>query len=140
VKISELAKKVKIPSKMLLIQVVKLGISAKSAQAILSDAALDKVLKMLAKKKPSLDINEIKESIKSKKKAKPKKESAKKPAKKKSETKAKAPAKKKPSTKKTEAKEKPAKKKRTLQKAETIEEKRQVEDSHKVQRDCACPA
>jgi len=60
VKISELAKKAKIAPKMLLVQVVKLGIPAKSAQSPIPQKDLDKVLKMLVKKKPSLDIDEIK--------------------------------------------------------------------------------
>lgn len=69
-KISELAKKIKMPSKVLLIQIIKLGITAKSAQASLSIAELDKVLKALAKKKPSLDIEKIKQGV-SVKKSKP---------------------------------------------------------------------
>ncbi len=70
-KISELAKKAKMPSKVLLIQVVKLGITAKSAQASLSIADLDKVLKALAKKKPSLNIEKIKQGALAKKESKP---------------------------------------------------------------------
>jgi len=70
-KITELAKKAKMPSKVLLIQVIKLGITAKSAQASLSIVELDKVLKVLAKKKPSLDIEKIKQSTSAKKKPKP---------------------------------------------------------------------
>ncbi|MFC1807667.1 translation initiation factor IF-2 [Candidatus Omnitrophota bacterium] len=59
-KISELAKKIKTPSKMLLVQAVKLGIKAKSAQHILTGEQLDKIIKMLVKKKPSLDLTAIK--------------------------------------------------------------------------------
>ncbi len=70
-KISELAKKVKMPSKVLLIQVIKLGITAKSAQTSLSITELDKVFKALAKKKPSLDIEKIKQATSVKKKPKP---------------------------------------------------------------------
>ncbi|MFH1867342.1 MAG: translation initiation factor IF-2 [Candidatus Omnitrophota bacterium] len=78
-KISELAKKVKMPSKQLLIQVVKLGISATSAQSSLSEGALDKVLQMIAKKKPSIKVDEIKKQEDSKKKTKKKPAAAKKP-------------------------------------------------------------
>ena len=66
-KISELAKKIKMPSKVLLIQIIKLGITAKSAQASLSIAELDKILKALAKKKPSLNIEKIKQGASAKK-------------------------------------------------------------------------
>jgi len=69
-KISELAKKIKMPAKVLLIQIIKLGITAKSAQASLAIAELDKVLKMLAKKKPSMDIEKIKQDTPAKKKTK----------------------------------------------------------------------
>jgi len=60
VKISELAKKVKMPAKSLLIQAIKSGVKAKSAQGALTAKDLDKVLKALAKKNPSLDIEKIK--------------------------------------------------------------------------------
>ena len=71
-KISELAKKAKMSPKMLLIQVIKSGISAKSVQSSLSGAELDKALKMLAKKKPSLDIESIRKAAAAKGKAGPK--------------------------------------------------------------------
>src|SRR4030042_7181844 len=67
-KISELAKKIKMPSKQLLVQVVKLGVSAKSAQSSLSAQDLEKVLKMITNKKPSVDVQEIKRGEDSKKK------------------------------------------------------------------------
>jgi translation initiation factor IF-2 len=61
-KISDLAKKVKIPPKVLLIQIVKLGITVKSPQAVLSENQIDKVLKSISKKKPALNIEKIKKS------------------------------------------------------------------------------
>jgi len=70
-KISELAKKANMPSKVLLIQIVKLGISAKSTQSNLQPEQLDKVLKALAKKRPSLDLESIKKGAAAVKKKKP---------------------------------------------------------------------
>jgi translation initiation factor IF-2 len=67
-KISDLAKKVNIPPKVLLIQIVKLGITVKSSQAVLSDESVEKILKFVAKKKPTLDIDKIKKSANSKNK------------------------------------------------------------------------
>lgn len=67
-KITELAKKVKMPSKQLLIQVVKLGIPAKSVQSSIPDEELDKVIAELVKKKPSLKIEDIKKAKVAKKK------------------------------------------------------------------------
>jgi len=107
VKISELAKKAKIPSKMLLVQIVKLGISAKSAQSSIPEEDLEKVLKMLAKKKPSLNIKEIREA----ESKKPKKKTA-----------AKKTVAKKTTTKKTVAKKTVAKK-TTTKKAVVKKEK-----------------
>jgi translation initiation factor IF-2 len=66
-KISDLAKKVKIPPKVLLIQIVKLGITAKSLQTVLSEKEVDKILKTIAKKKPALDIDKIKKASADKK-------------------------------------------------------------------------
>jgi len=83
-KISELAKKIKKPAKVLLIQIIKMGIAAKTVQSPLTDKDLDKVLKALGKKDSSLDIGAIKSSVAEK--AKPKKATAKKPAKTKKET------------------------------------------------------
>jgi translation initiation factor IF-2 len=117
-KISELAKRVKMPSKVLLIQIIKLGITAKSAQASLSIAEMDKVLKALAKKKPSLDIEKIKQGTSAKKKPKP--EADKSTKEKKQKKKAKT-SKTKPKTraaviKKTAAAKKPAVKRKTAEK------------------------
>jgi translation initiation factor IF-2 len=76
-KISDLAKKIKIPAKVLLIQIVKMGITAKSAQAVLSEESVDKVLRALSKSRPSLDIDKIKRLYTGgKEKAKPKKTKA----------------------------------------------------------------
>lgn len=58
-KISELAKKLKIPSKVLLMQVIKMGITAKSAQAILPQASVDRILKEYNKAKLSVDVEAI---------------------------------------------------------------------------------
>jgi translation initiation factor IF-2 len=81
-KISDLAKKVKIPAKVLLIQIVKLGITAKSTQAILPEDAVDKILKAVAKSKPSIDIDKIKKAKPSgAKKTAPKKTKGLKPSK-----------------------------------------------------------
>jgi len=84
-KISELAKKLNVPSKVLLMQVVKMGITAKSAQAVLPQVSVDKILKEYAKVKPTVDIEKIKKSpaeVKKKAKARPVKGTAgkKKPA------------------------------------------------------------
>jgi translation initiation factor IF-2 len=61
-KIADLARKVKIPPKVLLIQIVKLGITVKSPQAVLSEDEIDKVLKSISRKKPTLDIEKIKKT------------------------------------------------------------------------------
>ena len=128
-KISELAKKIKMPSKVLLIQVIKLGITAKSAQASLSIAELDKVLKVLAKKKPSLDIEKIKQATSAGKRLKPAKEKKQEKKTRGSETKPKTKA---AAIKKTATAKKPTVKKKTAQKvikrkqkaAEPVKEKK----------------
>lgn len=61
-KISELAKRVKMPSKQLLIQVVKLGIPVKSIQGVMSDEEVGKVIAVLSKKNPSLNVEDIKKA------------------------------------------------------------------------------
>lgn len=124
-KISELAKKIKKPSKVLLIQIIKLGIAAKTVQSPLTDKDLDKVLKALSKKDSSLDIKAIKSSVV--KKAKPKKATAKKPVKAKKETAVskKPKAKDKATvakTKKEEAKKTSVKKIPTLKKVSKVKE------------------
>ena len=84
-KISDLAKKLGIPAKVLLIQIVKMGVTAKSAQAVLPEESVDKVLKVLSKNKPSLDIDKIKKSsVADKEKLKVKKAGASKSPRKKS--------------------------------------------------------
>ncbi len=113
-RISELAKKVKMPSKVLLIQIIKLGITAKSAQASLSIAELDKVLKVLVKKKPSLDIENIKKGTSAKR---PLRAAGDKPVKEKKQVKKRAPEKVKPvTTKKAAATKKPAVRKKRVEK------------------------
>jgi translation initiation factor IF-2 len=112
-KISDLAKKLKIPAKVLLIQVVKMGITAKSAQAVLTEESVDKILKALSKTRSSIEIDKIKKSAASdKKKIKPKKPETAKALKKKSAKDKKAPSTKdkKPLAKDTSA----AKKKKSL--------------------------
>jgi len=58
-KILELARRLKIPSKELLIQVVKLGIAVKSAQASISDEEIKKVVEVLSKKNPAIKMEEV---------------------------------------------------------------------------------
>jgi len=83
-KISDLAKKLGIPAKVLLIQIVKMGVTAKSAQAILTEESVDKVLRAISKSKPSIDVDKIKKSLAAdKEKPKVKKTGPIKPAKKK---------------------------------------------------------
>jgi translation initiation factor IF-2 len=73
-KISDLAKKLKIPPKVLLIKIVKMGITAKSAQAVLTEESVDKILKTLSKTKSSVGLDKVeKTSGPDKKKTKPKK-------------------------------------------------------------------
>jgi translation initiation factor IF-2 len=59
-KISDLAKKLKIPAKVLLIQIVKMGITAKSSQAVLAEESVDKILKSFSKTRSSIEIDKIK--------------------------------------------------------------------------------
>jgi translation initiation factor IF-2 len=83
-KISDLAKKLKIPAKVLLIRIVKMGITAKSAQAVLSEESVDKILKSLPKAKVSFNADKIKKSSPAgQAKPKSKKSSTEKPIKKK---------------------------------------------------------
>ncbi|NQT91078.1 MAG: translation initiation factor IF-2 [Candidatus Omnitrophica bacterium] len=109
-KISDLAKKIKVPSKELLIQAVKLGIKVKSIQSPLANNDLDRVITAIAKKKPALNVKDMKEQVG--KAVAAKKKTAKKVVKKKPETgkkKAASKAKKPAAKKKPSAAKKPAK-------------------------------
>lgn len=72
-KISDLAKKLKIPPKVLLIKIVKMGITAKSAQAVLTEESVDKILKALSNTKSSVGLDKIEKPAGPEKKTKPKK-------------------------------------------------------------------
>lgn len=77
-KISQLAKTIKVPSKELFIQVAKLGIPVKSVQSAIPEKNIDKLIISLKKKFPSVNWDEIDiKVIKTESKAKSKRSAAK---------------------------------------------------------------
>jgi len=58
-KISELARAIKVPSKEVLIQAVKIGVASKSVQSTIAADAIEKVIRALAKKRASLRLEDI---------------------------------------------------------------------------------
>jgi translation initiation factor IF-2 len=121
-KISDLAKKLKIPAKVLLIKIVKMGITAKSSQAVLTEESVDKILKSLSKTRSSIEIDKIKKSsVSGKKDVKTKKDKTAKTLKKKpTKDKNKPPAK----GKKTLSKDASAAKKKKSLKAKDVKKVR----------------
>ncbi|MFH1645512.1 MAG: translation initiation factor IF-2 N-terminal domain-containing protein, partial [Candidatus Omnitrophota bacterium] len=77
-KISQLAKTIKVPSKELFIQVAKLGIPVKSVQSTIPEKNIDKLITSLKKKFSKVNWDDIDiEAIKAKSKEMPKKVAAK---------------------------------------------------------------